>query len=316
MNHHKSFTIAAFGEVLWDLLPHKIILGGAPFNFAYRINSLGHNAFIISSVGKDENGVKALDKVHDLGMSTKYIQQDSKYPTGTVKVYLDEQKKPDYNIITEVAYDHIKPDESMISLAREADCLCFGTLAQRENVSKKTLQAMLFAFKGRFRFYDINLRKDCYTRELIHSSLKQTDILKLNDEEAMEINGLFQINAGSLRGIGEEIISRYPIQICLITLGRNGVLAITSGGELVYEPGYSISMEDPLGSGDAFSAGFLSEMLSGSGLRKACRFGNQLGAIVATQTGATQKITSTAMEVISGKTRFNVHAELKKFIHN
>lgn len=315
MSHHKPFTVAAFGELLWDILPDKIIIGGAPFNFAYRIHSLGYDAFIISRVGKDENGEKALEKVRDLGMSAEYIQQDSKYPTGTVEVFLDKLKNPDYEIITEVAYDHVWLDESLINLVHEADCLCFGTLAQRSNESRKTLHAILASFKGRFRFFDINLRKNCYTRDLIHSSLLQTDILKLNDDEAREIDELFQLNAGSLRGTGEELISRYPIQICLITLGRNGVLALTSAGEVTYEPGYRVSMEDPLGSGDAFSAGFLSEMLSGSNLRKACRFGNQLGAIVATQAGATQKITRTAMEDISGQTRYNVHEELKKFIH-
>jgi fructokinase len=314
MSHEKPSTVVAFGEVLWDILPDKVILGGAPFNFAYRINSLGHDAYIISRVGKDENGGKALDKVREMGMSEKYIQQDSSFPTGTVEVFLDENRNPDYEIITGVAYDHVRLEESLINLVHEADCLCFGTLAQRSSESKKTLHAILASFKGRYRFYDINLRKNCYTRNLIHSSLLQSDILKLNENEARELDELLQLNAGCLRGIGEELISRYPIQTCLITLGRNGVLALTSAGELVYEPGYSVSMEDPLGSGDAFSAGFLSEMLSGSDLRNACRFGNQLGAIVATQAGATQTITSTAMEVISGKTRFNVQAELNEYI--
>jgi fructokinase len=316
MSHHKPFTIAAFGEVLWDLLPDRVIIGGAPFNFAYRLNSLGNNAFIISSVGRDDYGEKALEKVRELNMSTKYIQQDNRHPTGTVEIFLDEQKKPDYNIITGVAYDHILLDDSIIEMVTEADCLCFGTLAQRNRESRETLQAMLASFKGRFRLYDINLRKNCYTRDAIQASLLQTDILKLNDEEAGEVNGLLKLNAANLQGIAKEILGRYPIQICIITLGSNGVLAISAENEIVYEPGYRVLMQDPLGAGDAFSAGFISKILAGLNLREACRFGNQLGAIVATQAGATQTITENEMEVISAKTKYNIQADLKKFISN
>jgi fructokinase len=313
MSYHRPFTIAAFGEVLWDLLPDKVIIGGAPFNFAYRINSLGNNAYIISRVGKDEYGEKALEKVRELKMSTKYIQQDSRYPTGTVKVFIDEHKKPDYNIISGVAYDHIQLNDSIISMANSADCLCFGTLARRNRESKETLQALLDSFKGSFRLYDINLRKNCYTQDSIHESLLHTDILKLNDEEANEVNELLELNAKHLPGIAKEILNHYPVQICIITLGPKGVLAISSDGEIVYEPGYRVLMQDPLGAGDAFSAGFISKILSGSDLREACRYGNKLGAIVATQAGATQSITRNEMEVISAKTKFNIQPEFNGF---
>lgn len=314
MSAYRSFTIAAFGEILWDLLPDRVIIGGAPFNFAYRMNALGHEAYIISSVGKDEYGEKALEKVRELGMSTRYIQRDSRYPTGTVEVFLDGEKKPDYRIITDVAYDHIRLNEGASSLVGTADCLCFGTLAQRNRESRETLQALLASFKGKFRLYDINLRKHCYTRDLIHASLTRTDILKLNDEEAGVINRLLQLNAGSLCGIGEAIVKNYPVRICVITLGPHGVLALSADAGFVYEPGYQVSMEDPLGSGDAFSAGFVSRILSGSELREACRFGNQLGAIVATQSGATQTIGGNEMRVIEGKTPYNSRADLKDFI--
>jgi len=316
MSLHKPFTIAAFGEVLWDLLPDRVIIGGAPFNFAYRINSLGNNAYIISSVGKDDYGKKALEKIRELNMSTEYIQQESRYPTGTVEVFLDEHKKPDYNIITGVAYDHIRLKDSIISLVSSADCLCFGTLARRYKESRETLQALLDSFRGRFRLYDINLRKNCYTRDAIHASLLHTDILKLNDEEAGEVNELLQLNATNLSDIAKEIMTRYPVQICIITLGPNGVLAISTDDEIVYEPGYRVLMQDPLGAGDAFSAGFISKILSGSDLREACRFGNKLGAIVATQAGATQTITRTEMEVVSAKTRYNIQPGFNEHISN
>jgi fructokinase len=310
MSHHKSFNVVAFGEVLWDLLPDKVIIGGAPFNFAYRINSLGHNGYIISSVGKDDFGGKALKKVRDLNMSTKYIQQHNRFPTGRVEVFLDEHRNPDYHIISDVAYDHIRLNDSLINLVNEADCLCFGTLSQRDRESRNTLEALQNSFKGRLRLYDINLRKNCYTRDVIRLSLSHADVLKMNDAEAREVNGLLRLNATSLPRIGEAMIKQYPVQICIITLGPDGVLAISADNDVVYEPGYKVRMEDPLGAGDAFSAGFISRILSGSDLRDACRFGNQLGAIVASQSGATQTITSTEMKVITGKTQFNIQPEL------
>jgi fructokinase len=315
MSQNKSFNVVAFGEVLWDLLPDQGIIGGAPFNFAYRASSLGHRAYIVSRVGRDDLGDKALEKVRDLGMSTAYIQRDSRHPTGTVEVILDADKKPDYNIIAGVAYDHIGVDESILTLVGSADCLCFGTLAQRSRASRETLQAMLTSFRGRFRLYDINLRKNCYEHDIIHASLLHADIIKLNDEEAREVNGLLQLRADTLHGIGKALTMKYPVRICVITFGPNGVLAVSSDNEVVYEPGYRVLMRDPLGAGDAFSAGFISGLLSGSDLREACRFGNQLGAIVATQAGATQNITGTEMQVIAGKSPCNIQPELAEFFH-
>ena len=315
MSQNKSFNVVAFGEVLWDLLPDQAIIGGAPFNFAYRAGSLGHRAYIVSRVGRDDLGDNALSKVRDLGMPTTYIQRDSLYPTGTVEVFLDEHKKPDYHIIAGVAYDHIRVSEPVLSLAGSADCLCFGTLAQRSKASRETLQALLTAFRGRYRLYDINLRKDCYDRAVIHTSLSHADVVKLNDEEAREVNRLLALHEGTHLDIGKALIRQYPVRICVITFGQHGVLAISSDNEVVYEPGYSVRMRDPLGAGDAFSAGFISNLLSGSGLRDACRFGNQMGAVVATQAGATQKITGPEMQVVARKPPSNIQPELAEFIH-
>jgi fructokinase len=315
MNQNKSFNVVAFGEVLWDLLPDQAIIGGAPFNFAYRAGSLGHRTYIVSRVGRDDLGDKALRKVRDLGMSTTYIQRDSRFPTGTVEVFLDEHKKPDYHIIAGVAYDHIRVNEAVLSLAGSADCLCFGTLAQRSRASRETLQALLSTFQGRYRLYDINLRKDCYDRAVIHASLTHADIVKLNDEEAREVNGLLALHADTHLDIGKALLRQYPVSICVITFGEHGVLAVSSDNEVVYEPGYRVLMRDPLGAGDAFSAGFISGLLSGSGLREACRFGNRLGAVVATQAGATQMITGTEMQVMAGKSPSNIQPELAEFIH-
>ena len=141
-------TILSFGEALWDLLPTGPALGGAPLNFAYRLNSLGHRSIIVSRLGKDEFGQKALKQIVSLGMEDTYLQWDETYPTGTVEIYFDKDKNPDYTIIENVAYDYIEFNADLENIIESADCICFGTLAQRNIVSRRTIQSLLSKFSG------------------------------------------------------------------------------------------------------------------------------------------------------------------------
>lgn len=291
MKSIRKFKIAAFGEVLWDLLPDASVLGGAPFNFTYRINSLDNEGVMISAIGKDTLGEKALKTITELQISDRYIQINPEYPTGTVNVYFDEFKNPDYEIIKDVAYDFVTFNENLEKLILQVDCICFGTLAQRNSISKHTLQKLLQHFKGKYRFYDLNLRKDCYSIENIISSLKNADILKLNKQEANTLNDLLQLNKNGLVEICMELINSYQLQYCVITLEECGSLAVSVSGEVVYNPGFKVKLTDPLGAGDAFSAGFVDALLRGKSLKEASESGNRLGALVVTKKGATQKTT-------------------------
>ncbi len=266
-------------------------MGGAPFNFTYRINSLNNEGVIISAIGKDTLGEKALKTISELQISDRYIQINPGYPTGTVNVFFDEFKNPDYEIIKDVAYDFVAFNENLEKLIQQVDCICFGTLAQRNSVSKHTLQKLLQHFKGKYRFYDLNLRKDCYSTEIIISSLKNADILKLNKQEANKLNDLLKLNKNGLVEICMELINSYQLQYCVITLEECGSLAVSVSGEVVYNPGFKIKLIDPLGAGDAFSAGFVDALLRGKSLKEASESGNRLGALIATKKGATQKIT-------------------------
>jgi fructokinase len=290
MKSERKFKVAAFGEVLWDLLPDASLLGGAPFNFTYRINSLGNEGLMISAIGKDTLGEKALKTISELHISDRYIQVNPDYPTGTVNVFFDELKNPDYEIIRDVAYDFVSFDENLERLILQVDCICFGTLAQRNPVSAQTLQNLLHLFKGRYRLYDLNLRKDCFSRDIIISSLHQTDILKLNRQEAVKLNDLLRLEKNGLEEICRELIKSFQLQYCVITLEQYGSLAGSDGGEMVYNPGFSVELADPLGAGDAFTAGFVDALLRDRSLKEASESGNQFGALVATQKGATQKI--------------------------
>ena len=124
-------TVLSFGETLWDLFPSGPALGGAPFNFAYRVNSLGDRGLVVTRLGRDDYGRKALAQMTALGMDATHVQQDDHRLTGTVQVSLDEKRNPEFLILPEVAYDFIEVTCEALELAAAADCFCFGTLVQR-----------------------------------------------------------------------------------------------------------------------------------------------------------------------------------------
>ena len=285
-----SSTVVAFGEALWDLLPTGPVLGGAPLNFAYRVHALGHPSIIVSRLGKDDFGQKAREQIVTLAMDDTGLQCDDTYPTGTVEIYFDEDKNPDYTIIENVAYDYIEFSDTLANIVEHADCLCFGTLAQRNTVSRRTLQRLLSKFSGKFRLLDINLRKNCYSTETIESSLQQANILKLNDEEIAILGDLLGLQGNSAPDQAENLLKHTGLEYCVVTLGERGALALSRRGEKIYVPGYHVNLVDPCGSGDGFTAGFIHALLGGRSLNQACRLGNALGAMVAQQEGATQPI--------------------------
>lgn len=282
--------IAAFGELLWDILPNGKVLGGAPANFIYRINSFGDNGTLLSKVGNDKAGKEAREALINLGVSDENVQTDYEFPTGSVKVKIDNFGNADYNIITDVAYDHIEINAEMMDAFSQADCVCFGTLVQRYGISKNTLRELIHESPDVVKFLDINLRKKCYTAASIEESLRMTNILKTNDEELLITKELLNLKHENLKELAQETIEKYNLDIILCTLGSNGAFCLTNEDVFYYDPGYQISLGDTVGSGDAFSAGFVHYYMNGYPIDEALRFGNAAGALVATTTGATSPI--------------------------
>jgi fructokinase len=289
-------TVLAFGEVLWDLLPSGPALGGAPFNFAYRASSLGDGGLMVSRLGRDELGERAWRRLEALGMDGRLIQWDEAHPTGTVRVDLSDPNRPDFHIVPDAAYDQIEPTPELLRAAASADCICYGTLIQRTPAARQTLAVVLNAGGRAAKLLDINLRKDCYTRETIVASLREADVLKLNDDEACALAGMFGVGAPELPGFCEAMIEQWDLTHCVVTLGERGAFAMSEHGERVYVPGYKVELADTCGSGDAFSAGFIHRLLRGRPLAECCELGCALGAMVATQKGATEPISPARLE--------------------
>ncbi len=282
--------ILVFGEILWDIIEGYEHLGGAPLNFAAHISQLGIEASIISSVGRDRLGTKALQELSKLSLDTRFVQVSANAPTGTVRVKLDEGQ-PQYEIIEDVAYDHINYDRIDSSLLNDCDVVYFGTLAQRNRESRETLSQILSQISFKHIFCDLNLRKACYTAETVISSIDHCTILKLNDDEVATISKLvFNSIALDLSRFWKLIKERFSaVEILIVTLGKNGCSIFSDNTELHIstEP---CEVKDTIGAGDAFSAAFLHSYLKCNDLQISGQKANKLGAFVAANEGAIPKM--------------------------
>jgi fructokinase len=285
---HDAANILAFGEILWDLLPSGRKLGGAPFNFACRAESLGDRGWMVSRVGRDDLGREAREAAVGLGMDVTGLQDDPEHPTGTVDVTFHDGE-PDYVIHPQVAYDFIEFTPQLLELAGRADCVCFGTLAQRHEVSRATCRRVLESARQALPVLDINFRKDCYDATIVRESLELAKVVKLNGGELRELQSMLDLEGESLDELALSLVGRFELACCVATLGPAGALAATET-HVRYVPGYEVAVADTVGAGDAFSAGFLHRYLRGEAVEACCRYGNAVGAIVATQTGATDPL--------------------------
>jgi fructokinase len=282
--------IAAFGELLWDILPSGKVLGGAPANFIYRINSFGDYGTLLSRVGNDKAGREVREALRNLNVSDENIQTDYAFPTGSAKIKVDEFGNGDFTILTDVAYDHIEINSEMMEAFGQADCVCFGTLSQRYGISKNTLRELIHESPDVVKFLDINLRKKCYTATLVSDSLRMANILKTNLEELLITKQLLGLKATEIKKLALEVLENYKLKIVLCTLGEDGAFCLTRENLFLYDPGYKITLSDTVGAGDAFSAGFVHYFMNNHPIQEALQFGNAAGAMVATTTGATSPI--------------------------
>lgn len=279
-------TIVGLGELLWDLFPTGRQLGGAPANFAYCSHLLGDNGTVVSRVGADELGNEIRESLATFGLTDDFVQSDDEHPTGTVKVKLDKAGQPDFTITYPSAWDFLEWSAPLQHLAKSADAVSFGSLAQRSPKSKQTIAAFLDALRPEAaKVFDVNLRQSFYSAEVLRESISRATIVKLNQDEVPKVAALLDLPAKDLHSFAREILDHFRLPLICITRGEKGSLLLSPTEEHDH-PGYRVKVRDAVGAGDAFTAGLVNQLLHGSPLAEASDFANRMGAWVASNSGA------------------------------
>jgi fructokinase len=281
-----SCKIFAVGEVLWDLLPTGKQLGGAPANFSFHCRGLGALARLVTRIGDDDLGRQVLGRFRLLGLPTETVQLDPDWPTGTVAVTLADDGQPRFTIHEHVAWDRIAADETALAEARSADAVCFGSLAQRSEPSRRAIRALVSAARPEaLRVFDVNLRPPFVDRDVIADSLELADVLKLNDQELPELAAMFGLPPG-VREAMEELAGRFGLSVVALTRGAGGSL-LMADGRWSDHPGTPAEVCDTIGAGDAFTAALTVGLLAGRPLEEINRHANEVAALVCSRPGGT-----------------------------
>ena len=277
--------IVGLGEILFDCLPDGKKLGGAPANFAYHVSNFGLEGIAVSAIGKDEDGLRIKKELEPRGL--KYHLEEVDYPTGTVQVSLSGNGIPQYEICLGVAYDNIPWTPEIEEIAKNARGVCFGSLAQRNVVSRNTIHKFLdtMAPVGTLKVFDINLRQNFYTKEIICESMKRCNVLKINDEELVLIGRMFGYPGLDIENKCWLILGKYDLDMLVLTCGTNGSYVFTPG-TMSFQPTPKVEVADTVGAGDSFTGTFCASILDGMSVAEAHKRAVHVSAYVCTQNGA------------------------------
>ncbi len=280
--------ILCIGEVLWDALPAGLFLGGAPLNVCYHLNQFGIDAEIASSVGDDRLGKEAIARIKQKGIATKHIQTDSKFETGFVSVELSDNENPEYDIIEPVAWDHISLTGQVKKSAKNSWGLVFGSLAQRNQKSRETIQK-LWELNIK-KIFDVNLRPPHVNREIVMDALKISDIIKMNEEELLQLSEWCSISGDEKQSV-EKLAKQFDSPVICITRGSAG--AILYQQDMWFEHGgFPVTAKDAVGAGDAFLAALLYGIKNRKSGYELLVYANAAGSLVARKEGATPSYSS------------------------
>ena len=279
--------IVGLGEALWDCLPDGKKLGGAPANFAYHTGQFGLNTLAVSALGEDPLGTETLEELKNKGIN--YLMPLVDYPTGSVQVELDNAGVPTYDIKEGVAWDNIPFTTELEEVAKNCSCVCFGSLAQRSSVSRQTIQKFIEATpESCLKIFDINLRQNFYTKDIICNSLKQANILKINDEELVMIGRLFGYPGLDMKNKCWLLLGKYNLDMLVLTCGVNGSY-VFAPNLLSFRETPKVEVADTVGAGDSFTGTFAAAILNGIAIPEAHQLAVEASAFVCTQHGAMPK---------------------------
>lgn len=278
--------VVGLGEALWDVLPEGKKLGGAPANFAYHAGQFlgSDNAIAISALGEDKLAEETIQALNEHGL--QYLMPRVPYPTGTVQVTLNEEGIPTYDIKENVAWDNIPFTPEIEEIAANCRAVCYGSLAQRNVVSRENIQRFLDATPSDcMKIFDINLRQQFYNKEIIQQSMRRCNILKINDEELVTIGRMFGYPGLDIENKCWLILGKYDLDMLVLTCGTNGSYVFTRG-QMSFQETPKVEVADTVGAGDSFTGSFCAAILAGKPVTEAHELAVKVSAYVCTQNGA------------------------------
>ena len=278
--------VVGMGEALWDVLPEGKKIGGAPANFAYHVSQFGLPGYVVSAVGEDALGKEILENLTSKGLT--YLIPEVPYPTGTVQVEIDQAGIPQYDIKENVAWDNIPYTAHLQAIAENTKAVCFGSLAQRNIVSRTTINRFLDAMpklKDSLVVFDVNLRQGFYNKEILCNSMKRCNILKINDEELITISRMFGYPGIDLQDKCWILLGKYNLKMLILTCGINGSY-VFAPGNVSFQPTPKVEVADTVGAGDSFTAAFIANILKGKSVAESHALAVQTSAFVCTRKGA------------------------------
>lgn len=279
--------IVSIGEVLWDVIGNKEHLGGATFNFSAHARKLGHEVYFISAVGCDERGDRVLERMEQMGLSTRFVRRVEGHPTGIASVTLNAEGQPRFHLHRPAAYDfpQLTADDLEELLSPAPDWIYFGTLLLMSPPAREVTRKLLATKCGARNFYDINLRPDCYEPQLVRDLMSQATVVKLNDEEAPVVDQMLGQSHLTLEEFCRGYAESLGWEAVCVTRGSEGC-ALLMGDDFIEAPGYSVAVVDTVGAGDAFAAAFLHGLGNRWPAKQVADFANRVGALVTSRPGA------------------------------
>lgn len=279
-------VIVGMGEALWDVFPEGKKFGGAPANFAYHVSQFGLESYIVSAVGDDELGQEIIDHFHKKNI--RHIVETVPYPTGTVQVELDPNGVPQYEIKENVAWDNIPFTPQLEALAHRTRAISYGSLAQRNEVTRQTINKFIDAMpknEDTLIIFDVNLRQRFYTKDVLDASMRRCNVLKINDEELVTISRMLGYPGTDLQSKCWILLGRYDLKMLILTCGINGSYVFTPGC-VSFQPTPVVEVADTVGAGDSFTAAFIACILRGMSVAEAHARAVRTSAFVCTRPGA------------------------------
>ncbi len=278
--------IVGMGEALWDVLPEGKKIGGAPANFAYHVSQFGLPSCVVSAIGEDNLGDEIITNFTSKGLN--HLIDRVPYPTGTVQVEIDQAGIPQYEIKENVAWDNIPYTAHLELLAERTKAICFGSLAQRNIVSRNTINRFLDAMEptgDKLVVFDVNLRQGFYNKDILCNSMTRCNILKINDEELVTVSRMFGYPGIDLQDKCWILLGKYNLRMLILTCGINGSYVFTPGN-VSFQPTPRVEVADTVGAGDSFTAAFIASILKGKSVSEAHALAVRTSAYVCTQKGA------------------------------